>query len=95
MTATPDATTELLIRAHPRFVSALFLFLSACHMVVPVVTAATAVTAAPDWLTTAQTVVTGVKTLTQAAQVACSVEAWANLHGESQLSRDVGKACSW
>ena len=88
---------------------ALFLFLPGCHVLLPGIVAATAVPQIPAWLNTAATVVSGLKTLTDAAQVACSVQAYANrtivaasqkgdaetATAMSRLSADVGRACAW
>ena len=73
----------------------LLLLLSGCAPVVMVAGVAGTAAQVPNWINTAQTVISGVKTLTQMAQLACALQSAANTHGDSTTSYYAGWYCTW
>jgi|GEM_PF-4001015 len=57
--------------------------------------ALSAATQVPTWMTIANDAITGIKTLSQAAQLACQLQAVANSRGDSQTSIATGYLCTW
>jgi hypothetical protein len=57
--------------------------------------ALSAATHVPTWITLANDAITGIKILSQAAQLACQLQAVANSRGDSQTSTATGYFCSW
>lgn len=57
--------------------------------------AAGAASQVPSWITAAQNAINGVKTLTEAEQLACNVQTAANAAGDKTLAYYAGFGCVW
>jgi hypothetical protein len=85
----------------PRILLFLLLMMLLAGCVIPALPLAAGLGAAgaasqvPGWIQDAQDVIQGVKTLTEAEQLACTLQSVANAQNDSTFSTIVGKLCKW
>lgn len=74
------------------------LWLAGCAAALPLAAtagAASAATQVPTWISIANDAIYGIKTLTAAEQLACSLQTAANAKGDAVMSYYAGYFCTW